>query len=118
MEGAHPYDGGTNPEGGGAAGVRVRPRATAAARSPAASSTGATAIPALAGAYLFTDYCDGRCRAIRGPTAARRPSGRTFDAEGVEPGVVRHDAAGEVYVLSLDGGIYRLDAADELRTAR
>ena len=63
-------------------------------------------IPALVGAYLFADYCLGELEAIRlgdgdvehavlGPTV---PNISSFG----------EDAAGEIYVLSLDGGVYRL----------
>jgi glucose/arabinose dehydrogenase len=66
-----------------------------------------TAIPALAGAYLFADFCRGELEAIRlgadgdvehamlGPTV---PDVSSFG----------EDADGEIYVLSLDGAVYRL----------
>jgi glucose/arabinose dehydrogenase len=71
-----------------------------------------TAIPALVGAYLFTDFCHGNIEAIRVPTG-------TTVTERVDLGVgqVAHpssfgvDNRGEVYVLSHDGPIYRIDPA-------
>jgi glucose/arabinose dehydrogenase len=69
------------------------------------------AIPALVGAYLFADTYVGQLRAI----AVRGQ--KTIDQRdlGSVPGRLvasfAEDPAGEVYVLSLAGGIYRLDAA-------
>ena len=61
------------------------------------------AIPGLVGAYLFTDYCDGRLRAIRA-AGGQTVDERTFDAvSGASLVSFGTDAAGEVYVLSLDG---------------
>jgi glucose/arabinose dehydrogenase len=66
-----------------------------------------TAIPALTGAYLFADLCRGELEALRlgadgdvehamlGPTV---PNVSSFG----------EDADGEIYVLSLGGGVYRL----------
>ncbi len=71
-----------------------------------------TAIPALRGAYLFSDYCVGGVRAI-----SLQPDGQGSDAVllskapaavssfGVGPG-------GELYVCSLGGNaVYRIDPA-------
>jgi glucose/arabinose dehydrogenase len=110
MEGAHPFEG-SNPEGG------VLPLFEYDHGEGGCSVTGGVvyrgrAIPALAGAYLFTDYCDGRLRAVR---AAADASGvaedHTFDAEGSQLVSFGEDAAGEVYALSLDGPVYRIEAA-------
>jgi glucose/arabinose dehydrogenase len=61
----------------------------------------------LQGAYLYGDVCDGRIRAL-----ARTPGGALRHRDlGVRiPGLVSfaEDAAGELYALSLAGGIYRL----------
>jgi glucose/arabinose dehydrogenase len=66
--------------------------------------------PALQGAYLFADYCSGRIFAINAATD-------TFEAP-VEVGRVDgsasafgEDAAGELYVSTLDGVIYRVTVA-------
>jgi glucose/arabinose dehydrogenase len=109
MEGAHPYDGGTNPEGG------VLPLFEFDHSDGGCAITGGVvyrgeAIPELSGAYLFSDYCDGRIRAVRAADGAVVEE-HTFDAEGTELVSFGEDARGEVYVLSLDGTIYRLDAA-------
>jgi glucose/arabinose dehydrogenase len=63
-------------------------------------------IPGLVGTYVFGDYCVGE---IWGLDAAN-PSQRRTLAEGAKPlssfGV---DSAGELYVLSLDGEVWRLE---------
>jgi glucose/arabinose dehydrogenase len=107
MEGAHPYEGGTNPEGG------VLPVFEYDRSEGGCSVTGGVvyrgdAIPALAGAYLFTDYCAGQVRALRAQ-GGQTIEERTFEAEGSELVSFGEDAEGEVYVLSLDGLIYRID---------
>jgi len=65
-------------------------------------------IPALAGAYLYSDLCDGRIRATPvGPGVATRE----VDL-GVDGGQVvgfGEDAAGELYVLSQSEGLLRID---------
>jgi glucose/arabinose dehydrogenase len=68
------------------------------------------AIPALRGAHLFGDYCAG------GITALVAEGGRLVGTTRLadEPAQVVSfgtDADGEVYVLSLGGGVYRLDPA-------
>jgi hypothetical protein len=65
-----------------------------------------TDIPALDGAYLFADFCKGELEAVR-PTSV----GVEHAALGVTvPDVSSfgRGADGEVYALSLDGGVYRL----------
>jgi glucose/arabinose dehydrogenase len=63
-------------------------------------------IPALVGTYVYGDFCEGVVRGLR-----------IFGEEsslGVSPGGISsfgQDLAGELYVLSLDGGVYRLDPA-------
>jgi glucose/arabinose dehydrogenase len=68
------------------------------------------AIPALRGAYLFGDYCNGVVRALAqqgGAVSAERPLGPQI-SQLVSFG---EDPAGELYVLSLEGGVYRLQPA-------
>ena len=110
MEGAHPYDGGSNPEGA------ILPLFEFDHSDGGCAITGGvvyrgSAIPQLAGAYLFSDYCDGRIRAVRAADGVVVEE-RIFDAEGTELVSFGEDAQGEVYALSLDGTIYRIDAAD------
>jgi glucose/arabinose dehydrogenase len=70
-----------------------------------------TAIPQLAGAYVFADYCASGVRAF-----AVSPDGQageeTFLTE--DPGEVAtfgESPTGELYVASLGGGVWRLDPA-------
>ena len=70
-----------------------------------------SAIAGLDGAYLFSDYCQGVLRGIRvadGEVADERVFDDASAGEIVSFGV---DASGEVYVVSLDGTISRIDAA-------
>jgi hypothetical protein len=66
-----------------------------------------TAIPGLRGAYVYTDFCQGRLIALlaRGRRVTfQRSLGVTLErADGFA-----QDSAGELYVLSLARGIYRL----------
>ena len=63
-----------------------------------------SAIPALKGTYLFSDYCDSTVRAITGRRGSTSLgiSAKQISSFGV-------DASGEVYVVSLEGPIYRID---------
>jgi glucose/arabinose dehydrogenase len=68
-----------------------------------------TQIRGLQGAYLYGDVCDGRIRALA------RAGGRSLGHRDLPlrlPGLVSlaEDRAGELYALSLAGGIYRLAA--------
>jgi glucose/arabinose dehydrogenase len=68
------------------------------------------AIPALQGAYLLGDYC------ATGITALVAQDGQLVDAATIsdEPGQIVSfgtDGAGEVYVVSIGGGVFRLDPA-------
>ena len=109
MEATHPFEGGSNPDGA------VLPVFEYDRSEGACSVTGGVvyrgaAIPGLDGAYLFTDFCDGRIRAVRA-AGGQTVDQRTFDASGGDLVSFGTDAAGEVYVLSLEGPIYRLDPA-------
>ena len=108
MEATHPFEGGSNPEGG------VLP-VFEYTHDEGCSVTGGvvyrgSAIPGLAGAYLFGDYCQGDVRALR-VRDGQMTEDRTFDAHVDQLVSFAEDADGEVYALSLLGGIYRLDAA-------
>jgi len=108
MEGTHSFEGGSNPEGG------VLP-IFEYDHDQGCSITGGvvyrgTGVPGLAGAYLFTDYCNGTIQAVRAQDGAVSEQ-RVFDAQEASLVAFGEDAAGEVYVMSLDGPIYRLDAA-------
>jgi glucose/arabinose dehydrogenase len=108
MEATHAFEGGSNPEGG------VLP-VFEYSHDEGCSVTGGTvyrgsAIPGLAGAYLFGDYCQGDVRALR-VRDGEVTEERTFDARVDQLVSFAEDAGGDVYALSLLGGIYRLDVA-------
>jgi glucose/arabinose dehydrogenase len=108
MEATHPFEGGSNPDGG------VLP-VFEYGHDEGCSVTGGVvyrgaAIPGLGGAYLFGDYCQGDLRALR-VRDGQVTEERTFDAHVDQLVSFAEDADGEVYALSLVGGIYRLDAA-------
>jgi glucose/arabinose dehydrogenase len=66
-----------------------------------------SAIPALVGDYVFADFCLGTLQALR-----VQPDGSVehFDLGATLPDVSSFgtDANGELYVTSLDGGVYRV----------
>jgi hypothetical protein len=70
-----------------------------------------SAIPTLHGAYVFADFCRGDLEAIRLDTNGGQGGGLQHLDLGVTlPDVSSFgaDASGELYVTSLDGGVYRL----------
>jgi glucose/arabinose dehydrogenase len=108
VEATHSFEGGSNPDGG------VLP-VFEYSHDEGCSVTGGvvyrgSAIPGLGGAYLFGDYCQGDLRGLR-VRDGQVTEERTFDAHVDQLVSFAEDAAGEVYALSLLGGIYRLDAA-------
>ena len=77
------------------------------------------ALPALAGAYFYADYCTAILRSLR-----RDASGTVRDSWEWRPALdpesrlsnvssFGEDADGELYVLSLEGAIYRSDPASD-----
>ena len=71
-----------------------------------------SAHPALAGIYIFSDYCDGE---IRGLTTS--DGGMTWDEQSLRPSdslfptTFGEDANGEMYVASDGGTVYRIGTA-------
>jgi glucose/arabinose dehydrogenase len=109
MEGKHPYGGGTAPSNHHA------PVYEYSHDDGNCSVTGGyvyrgSKIPDLYGAYLFADFCAGRLRAFvakNGSATGHRflgPQVGNFASFG-------QDRNGELYVLSLEGGFYRIDPA-------
>jgi len=71
-------------------------------------------VPALAGHYLYSDYCSGWLRSFR-YEAGRAADRRTWDVPNLGPVLsFGEDAEGEVYVLTGRGDVYRI-AADTTR---
>jgi glucose/arabinose dehydrogenase len=110
MEGSHPFEGGTEPEG---AVLPIFEYPTG--EEGACAVTGGfvyrgQAVPALQGAYLFGDFCASPLRALR-VEGGQVADDRIF--EGVDvPQLVSfgEDNEGELYAVSLSGPILRLDA--------
>jgi glucose/arabinose dehydrogenase len=72
-----------------------------------------TAIPWLRGAYFYGDYCSGNIWTLRYEGGvASAPVKRTQDLGSQDLPIVGfgQDYAGEVYVTTLDGNVYRIDA--------
>jgi glucose/arabinose dehydrogenase len=69
-----------------------------------------TKIPALRGGYLFADYCGGTLRALVAQDG-KVTQDRIFPVRAPAIASFGQDTAGELYVLSDEGGVYRVDAA-------
>lgn len=103
-EGAHAYQGGSKPSGA------VDPRFELSHNDGNCAVTGGFAyrgsvVRGLAGTYVFADYCKGRLLGGTGSTI--RDLGVGID----RPSSFGEDGAGELWVLSLDGAVYRLTRA-------
>ena len=63
--------------------------------------------PALQGAYLFGDFCSGRFWMLRRDASGQWTPGLIIDTD-YQISSFGEDEAGEVYLLSLAGGVYRI----------
>ena len=69
------------------------------------------AIPALQGTYFYADFCEGWVRSLRmaGGTVTEQT-----DRPELEPGGLvtsfGEDAAGELYVVTMQGGVFKIVA--------
>ncbi len=107
LEGTHPFEGGSAPGS-------VPPVFEYANGAGSCAVTGGyvyrgALIPALAGAYVFADYCRGRLEALV------PGNGRAMEVRALGPRVdalasFGEDARGELYVLSLAGTVSRIAA--------
>jgi glucose/arabinose dehydrogenase len=70
-----------------------------------------SAIPELQGAYVFGDYCQAGLRAIPAGAFPGTAVERRLTDEPGEVVSFGEDASGELYVLSFDGTVYRIDPA-------
>ena len=70
----------------------------------------ASALPRLAGLYVFADYCSGRLWALDAATAltagAAEPT--QYDTMPINPTSFGEDEAGELYIVDAAGHVYRL----------
>ncbi len=67
-----------------------------------------TAIPELQGAYVFADYCEGELRALT-QEGGQVTAERRLDVETSNIAAFGEDGDGELYVLSQDQGLLRVD---------
>ncbi|TML60787.1 MAG: PQQ-dependent sugar dehydrogenase [Actinobacteria bacterium] len=67
-------------------------------------------IPALRGAYLYGDFCTGRIEAVR-QSGGRVVERARLPLQASQLSSFGEDQAGELYVLSLDGTVARVDPA-------
>lgn len=73
-------------------------------------------IPDLKGVYVFADLCAGKLRGLRqhdGKVSDERHLGATIKGSGPTTGVTSfgEDSQGELYVLTLDGTVYKIRPA-------
>ena len=105
LEGTHRYAGSAPP--GAVPPVYEYPHATGGCVVIGGDVYRGSAIPALVGDYVFADFCEGTLQALR-----LQPDGSvTHQPLGVSlPNVSSFGTGpdGELYVTSLDGGVYRL----------
>lgn len=66
-------------------------------------------LPGLRGAYLIADHCTGRLEVLR--RFKGKPQRRMLGVTMKQPSAFGEGRAGELYVLSLSQGIYRIDPA-------
>jgi glucose/arabinose dehydrogenase len=71
-----------------------------------------TRIPALEGAYLYSDNCDGTIRALTVDAQGDVSANRSLGVHATNPTSFGQDAAGELYVLSGTEGVFRIDPAN------
>jgi glucose/arabinose dehydrogenase len=68
-----------------------------------------SAIPDLVGAYLFADFCQGELRAFVPPKGDATAKPVSLGVTTNVPASFGQDQNGELYVLSLSGGVYRIE---------
>jgi len=108
MEGTHPYDGGENPDGA------VLPVHDYSHADGSCSVTGGyvyrgEAIAALAGSYLFADYCLAGVRGLQVDGGAVIDQ-RTFDLPTPQVTSFGEDGDGELFVLLQGGQVLKIVA--------
>jgi glucose/arabinose dehydrogenase len=107
LEGTHPYEGGTAPAG-------ALPPVYEYSHREGQSVVGGfvyrgTKIPDLRGVYLFTDTYRGNLQALRVTRAGTQHADLGLTAPEGYVVSFGEDADGNLYVLSLNGGVYRID---------
>jgi glucose/arabinose dehydrogenase len=70
-----------------------------------------SAIPDLVGTYVFADFCQGELKAFVPPEGDGMAKPVSLGITTDLPASFGQDQAGELYVLSLSGGVYRIEPA-------
>jgi len=65
-------------------------------------------LPALDGQYVFADFCEGELRAIQVPSGA---AGQPIGLDAGNPSSFGEGLDGQIYVVSLGGGVFALESA-------
>jgi hypothetical protein len=70
------------------------------------------AIPALRGTYFYADFCSGWVRSFRwvGGVATEKQEYGGMLPSGEQPNSFGEDAAGEMYITTENGSLYRIVA--------
>ena len=110
-----PHLEGTHEFRGGAPGDAIAPVIEYSHDDGSCSVTGGyvyrgSRIPQLEGAYLYSDYCVGRVRAVR-LSGAEIADGADLPIEAANIAAFGQDLDGELYVLSQGNGLLRIDPA-------
>jgi glucose/arabinose dehydrogenase len=106
MEGSHPYNNGSPPPGAEPP-VYDYPHGDGACVVTGGYVYRGRALPELRGDYLFADFCTGKLTALdlsSGDEARARPLGPSLTSLSS----FGESSRGELYVMSLSGGLYRL----------
>ena len=67
-----------------------------------------SALPALVGNYFYADYCDGSVHSIQGQSDATPADWTSLLSPGVNISSFGQDARGELYIVQLDGPVWRI----------
>ena len=108
MEASHPFEGGSNPADG-VLPIYEYPNPDSGCAITGGYVYRGSANTALKGAYVFGDFCKSRLRAVRQVDGAVVDD-RTFETKVNGLVSFGQDNNGELYGVSLDGPIFRLDS--------
>ena len=67
-------------------------------------------LPTLYGRYLYGDYCEGELRSFTAEAGSEATDDRALGLQVPQLSSFGEDAAGRLYVTSLEGAVYRLVA--------
>jgi len=67
-----------------------------------------SALPELAGNYFYADFCSGAVHGITGPSDATPADWTTLLSPGISISAFGQDARGELYIVQLDGPVWRI----------